>query len=74
MLVRDGSVVSSLDLIEMCVTPEKERKDMRFFDVIEAPGNSRAAAIPTDESCKSSAYRQGEGVDAKLGPHVSRCI
>jgi hypothetical protein len=61
-------------MIEMYATPEKVGKDMRFFDVVETPGNSRAAAIPADESWRSSAYRYGEGVDAKLRPRVSRCI
>ena len=54
---RDGSVVSAVAMIEMCVTPEKVGEDMRFFDVVEPPGNSRTAAISADESCRSSAYR-----------------
>jgi hypothetical protein len=44
-------------MIEMCVTPEMVGKDMQFMDVVEAPGNSRAGAIPTNESCRSSIYR-----------------
>jgi hypothetical protein len=27
-------------MIEMCVMPEKVGKDMRLFNVVEAPGNS----------------------------------
>jgi hypothetical protein len=42
-------------MVEMRVTPEKVGKDMRFFDVIEAPGNSRVGAIPANESCRLSA-------------------
>ena len=40
MLVRrklDGNVVSALAMIEMCVSPEKAGKDMRLFNVVEAP-------------------------------------
>jgi hypothetical protein len=40
-------------MVKMCVTPEKVGNDMRFFDVVEAPGNSRAGAVPTSGSCGS---------------------
>jgi hypothetical protein len=56
MLVR-RSVISALAMIEMCITPEKVGKDMRFLNVVEAPGNSRTAAIPTNKSCRSSTYQ-----------------
>jgi hypothetical protein len=54
---RDGSVVSALAMIEMCVTPEKVGKEIRLLNAVEALGSSRAAAIPTKKSCRSSAYR-----------------
>jgi hypothetical protein len=55
-------------MVEMCVTPEKVGKDMRFFDVVKAPGNNHTGMIPTNKSHRSSTYRYGEDVDAKLNP------
>ena len=42
-----------VSMVKLCVTPEKVGNDMRFFDVVEAPGNSRAGAVPTSGSCGS---------------------
>ena len=54
---RDRSIVSAPAMIEMYVTPEKMSKDKLFIDVGKALGNSGAATIPTNESCRSSAYK-----------------
>ena len=53
---------------------KKVGKDTWLFDVVEAPGNSRTIAIPTNESRRLSTYKYSKSVNAKLRSHISRCI
>jgi hypothetical protein len=42
------------------------------FDIVKAPGNSRAVVIPTNEPRRLSACKYREGVNAKLRPSGPR--
>src|ERR1700689_1502084 len=44
------------------------------FDVVEASGNGRTIAVPTNEPRELSAYKYTEIVNAKLTPRASSSI